>query len=70
MQKLDEINIIIQLKGQNRRNTFKATSTTVSNGPSFQMLQKMLRPERTEASNIALWKLDLKRIVLIRNVFT
>ena len=42
MQKLDGMNII-QLKVQNHRNTFEATSTTVLNRLSFQMLQKMLR---------------------------
>ena len=49
MQKLDEINIIIQLKGQNRQNTFKATSTTVSNGPSFQMLQKNAKTRKNRS---------------------
>ena len=47
MQKLDEINIIIQLKVQNHKNTFDVTSTTVLCGLSFQMLQQMLRPGRT-----------------------
>ena len=47
MQKLDGMNIIIQLKVQNHQNNFEATSTTILHGPSFQMLQKMLRPGRT-----------------------
>ena len=47
MRKLDGMNIIIQLKVQNHQNTFEATSTTILHGQSFQMLQKMLRPERT-----------------------
>ena len=46
-QKLDGMNIIIQLKVQNHQNTFEATSTTILHGLSFQMLQKMLRPGRT-----------------------
>ena len=40
MRKLDEMNIIIQLKAQNHQNTFEAASTTILHGPSFQMLQK------------------------------
>ena len=47
MRKLDGMNIIIQLKVQNHQNTFEAISTTILHGPSFQMLQKMLRPGRT-----------------------
>ena len=47
MQTLDGMNIIIQLKVQNHKNTFEVTSTTVLCGLSFQMLQKMLRPGRT-----------------------
>ena len=47
MQKLDGMNIIIQRKVQNHQNTFKETSTTVSHGLPFQMLQKMPRPGRT-----------------------
>ena len=47
MQKLDEMNIIIQLKVQNYQNTFEATPTTILHGPSFQMLQKLLRPGKT-----------------------
>ena len=45
MQKLDGMNIIIQLKVQNHQNTFKATSTTtwavISNAP------KILKPGKT-----------------------
>ena len=40
MQKLDEMDIIIQLKTQNHQNTFDSTSTTLLHGLSFQMLQK------------------------------
>ena len=47
MRKLDGMNIITQLKVQNHQNTLEATSTTILHGPSFQMLQKMLRPGRT-----------------------
>ena len=66
MPKLDEMNIIIQLKVQNHQNTFEATSTTIIHGLSFQMLQKILRSiiclekKNLEASCIALWKYDLK----------
>ena len=44
MQKLDGMNIIIQIKFRNHQNTFGATSTTILHGLSFQKLQKMLRP--------------------------
>ena len=47
MQKLDGMDIIIQLKVQNHENTFEVTSTTILHGLSYQMLQKMLRPGRT-----------------------
>ena len=47
MQKLDGMNIIIQLKNQNLKDTFEATSTTILLGLSFQILQKMLRPGKT-----------------------
>ena len=47
MRKLDLMNIIIQIKVQNHRNTFEATSATLLHGLSFQMLKKMLRPGRT-----------------------
>ena len=40
MRKLDGMIIIIQLKVQNYQNTFEASSTTISHGLSFQMLQK------------------------------
>ena len=39
MQKLDGMNITIQLNVQNRRNTFEATLTTILHGLLFQMLQ-------------------------------
>ena len=45
MWKSNGMNIIIQLKVHNHQNTLKATSTTISHGLYFQMLQKMLRPE-------------------------
>ena len=67
------MNIIIQLKVQNHRNTFDATLTTVLHRLSFQMHQKMTREnleassglaaktrENLEASYIALRKPDLK----------
>ena len=44
MQKLDGMNIIIQIKFQNHQTTFGATSTTILHGVSFQKLQKLLRP--------------------------
>ena len=53
-QKLDGMNIIIQLKVQNHQNTFEATSTIILHGLSFQMLQKKLRPGRTQKYHILL----------------
>ena len=53
-KKLDGMNIIIQLKVQNHQNTCEATSTTILHGLSFQMLQKMLRPGRTQKHHILL----------------
>ena len=47
MQKLDGMNIIIQLKFQNHDNNFEAKSATGLYGLLFQMLQKMLRSGRT-----------------------
>ena len=47
MQKLDGMNIIIQLKFQNHQSTFESTSTSILHELSFQMLQKMIRPGRT-----------------------
>ena len=47
MQMLDGMNIIIQLKVQNHQNTFEITSTTILHGLSFQMFQKLIRPEKT-----------------------
>ena len=47
MRKLDGMKIIIQLKVQNHQSTFDATSTTILHGLSFQMLQKILRSEKT-----------------------
>ena len=75
IQKLDGINIIVQLKVQNHYNTFEATSTTIlhewtaiSNAPKNAKTSKNL-----ETSYIALWKLDLneekdfERLDLFRN---
>ena len=59
MQKLDRINMIIQLKVQNDQNTLKGTSTSVLYGMTFQMLQKMMTRKNLEASYIALRKPDL-----------
>ena len=44
MQKLDGINLIIQLNVQDHQNTLNAKSSTALHGLSFQMLQKMQRP--------------------------
>ena len=77
MQKLDGMNIIIQLKAQNNQNNFEATSATIlyelviSNAPKNAKTRKNL-----EASYIALWKPDLNekkdldRQVLFRNGVT
>ena len=77
MQKLDGINIIIQLKVWNHQNTFETTSTTILHGPSFQMLQKNAKTRKNlEASYIALWKpnlneqKDFERLVSFRNGVT
>ena len=47
MQKLDGMNIIIQLKSQNHENVFETTSTAVLHGLSVQMLKEMVRSGRT-----------------------
>ena len=47
MLKLDEMNIITQLKVQNHQNTFEATSTTILHGLPILMPQKMLRAGTT-----------------------
>ena len=77
MQKLDGMNIIIQLKVRNHQNTFETTSTTILHGSSFQMLQKNAKTRKNlEASYIALWKCnlneqkDFERLVLFRNGVT
>ena len=41
MQKLDEMNIIIQLIVYNHQYTFEATSISISHGLPFQMPQKV-----------------------------
>ena len=77
MQKLNGMNIIIQLKAQNNQNNFEGTSATIlyhlviSNAPKNAKTRKNL-----EASYIALWKPDLNekkdldRQVLFRNGVT
>ena len=55
IQKLDGMNVIIQLKVQNHRNDVKKILTTVLHGLWFQMLQKMLRPARTQRHHILLY---------------
>ena len=47
MQKLDGMNIIIQIKVQTHQNICEATSITILHWLPFQMLQKMPRPGRT-----------------------
>ena len=47
MQRLDGINIIIQLKVQNHQNNSKATSAVALQVMSFQMLRRLIRPGRT-----------------------
>ena len=47
IQKLDGMKVTIHLKVQNHQKTFKATSTTILYGLSFEMLQKILRLGRT-----------------------
>ena len=54
MRKLDRMNIIIQLQVQNHQKTFEATLATILHGLSFQMLQKMLRPQRTQKHHVLL----------------
>ena len=50
---------IIQVKVQHHGNTFETISTTFLHGLLFQMLQKILRPEKkSEALYIAPWKPD------------
>ena len=76
MQKLDGMNIIIQLKVQNHQNTFKATSTTIYMGCHSSAPRNTKTRKNLEASNIALWKPDLneqkyfERLVLFRNGVT
>ena len=76
MQKLHGMNIIIQLKVQNYRNSFQETSATVLHGLSFQTLRKIEASYRSilDASYIAVWKRsdlneqkNFERLVLIRN---
>ena len=54
MKKLYGRNIVAQLKVQNHRNIFEATSTVVLHVLLFQMLQKVPRPERTWKQHILL----------------
>ena len=75
MQKLDGMNIMIQLKVH--WNTFEEPSTTALHGLSFQMLPKNAKARKNlDASYIILWKpflndqKDFKRLVLFRNGVT
>ena len=76
MQKLDEMNIIIQLKVQNHQNTFEAISTTIIHGCHFKCSKNAKTRKNLEASYIALWRPDLneqkdfERLVLFRNGVT
>ena len=76
MQKLDGMNITIQIKVQNHQNTFKATSTTILVGFSFQNSKNAKTRKDLEASSVAFWKLDFneqrdfERLVLFRNGVT
>ena len=77
MQKLDGMNIIIQLIVQNHQNILEATSTTVLHGLPFQMLQKNSNTRKNlKAWYIAFWKPDLneqkdfERLDLFRNGVT
>ena len=47
MHKIHGMNITIQLKVQNRQNTFETTSAIVLHDLSFEMLRKILRTGRT-----------------------
>ena len=51
----NEHNTIIQLKVQNHPNTFKTISIIVLHGLLFQMLQKLLRPEKIQRHHILLY---------------
>ena len=76
MQKLDGMNITIQLKVQNHQNTFKATPTTILLRFSFQNSKNAKTRKDLEASSVAFWKLDFneqrdfERLVLFRNGVT
>ena len=70
MQMLDGMNIIIQLKVQNHQNTFETTSTTILHGLSFQMFQKMLRPEKLKSIIYCSKQKDFEKLVLFRNGVT
>ena len=76
-QKLDGMNIVIQLNVQSHKNICEARSTIILHGLSSQMLQKNAKTRKNlEASNIALWKPNLneqknfERLVLFRNGVT
>ena len=57
---MDGMNIVIQVKVQDHGNTSETISTNVIHGLLFQMLQKMLRPEKSlKALYISPWKPDL-----------
>ena len=77
MQKLDRMNIIIQLKIQSHQNICEATPTNILHGLSFQILKKNAKIRKDlEASYIALWKSDIneqkdfQRLVFVRNGVT
>ena len=77
MQKLDGINIIIQLNVQDHQNTLNAKSSTALHGLSFQMLQKMQRPGIASKPHIFFSenlilneKKDFERLDLFRNGVT
>ena len=69
MQKLDGINTIIQLKVQNHRNTFKATSATVSHGVISNAPKNAKTRKNIQASCIALWKPILPNKSTLRDYF-
>ena len=77
MQKLDGINIIIQLNVQDHQNTLNAKSSTALHGLSFQMLQKMQRPGIASKPHIFFSEnlilneeKDFERLDLFRNSVT
>ena len=47
MEKLNGMNIVVQLKVQDHQNACEAISTIILHSLSFQIFQKILRPVRT-----------------------